>query len=82
MIEILKIALEYKEAGVALLFALLFYFDFRKKVVKMEKTVKKDSDNTEKMEKTVSGLKSVIQNGLIHAIKNLTAEIRKMNDKK
>ena len=32
MIEILKLILNYKEAGVALFFAVLFYVDMRKKI--------------------------------------------------
>ena len=36
MIEILKMIAEYKEAGVALFFAMLFYMDMRKKVNKMD----------------------------------------------
>ena len=36
MLEILKIIAEYKEAGVALFFAMLFYMDMRKKINKMD----------------------------------------------
>lgn len=41
MIEILKIALQYKEAGVALFFAILFYMDMRKKINSMNGAVTK-----------------------------------------
>ena len=36
MIEILKMLAEYKEAGVALFFAVLFYMDMRKKVISLD----------------------------------------------
>ena len=36
MIEIFKMIAEYKEAGVALFFAMLFYVDMRKKINKMD----------------------------------------------
>ena len=72
MIEIFKMVLQYKEAGVALLFAILFYMDFRKKIASLDKTItndlfhiiEKDSENT----KDVKG-----------AIENLTVEIKRMN---
>ena len=47
----------------------------------MEKTVRKDSENTEKVENTISGLKNAIENHLVHSIKRLTAEILKLNKK-
>ena len=40
--EIFKILLNYKEAGVALFFALLFYIDMRKKVDKLDGHVRND----------------------------------------
>lgn len=39
MTEIFKVMLQYKEAGVALFFAILFYFDFRKKIMSLDKTI-------------------------------------------
>ena len=36
MIEILKLVLDNKEAGIALFFAVLFYMDMRKKVVNLD----------------------------------------------
>jgi len=44
----------------------------------VEKTVRKDSENTEKVEKTVGELKNVISNHLVHSINDLTKEIKKM----
>ena len=78
MIEILKMCLNY---GVALFFAVLFYMDFRKKIDRMEKTVDKDSANTAEVNKTMKGLKNVIENHLVHSIDKLTTEVRKLNDK-
>lgn len=40
--EIFKVMLNYKEAGVALFFALLFYMDMRKKVDKLDGHVRND----------------------------------------
>ena len=39
--EVLKMIAEYKEAGVALFFAILFYVDLRKKVNSQTKAVTK-----------------------------------------
>lgn len=36
MLEIIKIIADNKEAGVALIFALLFYLDMRKKINKLD----------------------------------------------
>jgi len=36
MIEILKLVLDNKEAGIALFFAVLFYMDMRKKVISLD----------------------------------------------
>ena len=48
----------------------------------VERTVMKDSDNTEKVEKTMSDLKDTINNHLVHSINNLTEEVSKLNEKK
>ena len=81
LIKILEIALQYKEAGVALFFAILFYFDMRKEVKKMKEIVETDSDNTVKVNETMSKLEKTIENHLAHSIDNLTTEVRKLNDK-
>jgi len=44
----------------------------------MEKTVRKDSDNTVIVAKSVNSLKTTIENHLIHAIDGLTKEIKEM----
>jgi len=44
----------------------------------VEKTVRKDSENTEKVEKTMSRLEKTIENHLVHSIDELTSEIRGM----
>jgi len=44
----------------------------------VEKTVRKDSENTEKVEKTMSRLEKTIENHLVHSIDKLTSEIRGM----
>ena len=72
MIEILKLTLNW---GFPAFFCILFYWDFRKKIISLDKTItndlvhiiKKDSENTEKVEK---------------AIDKLTDEISRLNDKK
>ena len=48
----------------------------------MEKTVRKDSENTEKVEKTMNGLKNVIVNHLVSSIDKLTTEVARLNGKK
>lgn len=75
MLEILKMIANYKEAGVALFFAMLFYLDFRKKVISLDKTIsnelvhtikeqgktiKKDAENTERVEKAIDRLDNTI----------------------
>lgn len=48
----------------------------------MEKTVRKDSDNTEKVVHTMGALKDVIENHLVHSINELTVEVSRLNGKK
>ena len=75
MLEILKMALNYKEAGVALFFAVLFYMDFRKKIASLDNTIsnklsdaldnntkatKDNSDNSKKVEIAVNELNTKI----------------------
>jgi hypothetical protein len=71
MLEIFKVILQYKEAGVALFFAVLFYMDFRKKITPLDNTIsnklsdaldnntkatKDSSDNSKKVEIAVNEL--------------------------
>ena len=51
-------------------------------LVNVEKAVRKDSENTEKVERTMNGLKDVITNHLVSSIDKLTTEVRKLNGKK
>ena len=44
----------------------------------VEKSVTKDSENTAKVERTMNKLEGTISNDLVHTIKDLTVEIRKM----
>lgn len=69
MIEILKMTLNY---GVALFFAVLFYMDFRKKIVSLDKTISNDLFHIirEDSKNTIA---------VKDAIKDLTVEIRRMN---
>jgi len=69
VIEILKMALNY---GVALFFAVLFYMDFRKKIVSLDKTISNDLFHIirEDSKNTIA---------VKDAIKDLTVEIRRMN---
>jgi len=68
MIEILKMSLNY---GVALFFAVLFYMDFRKKIENLNKTITNDLFHIiEQDSRNTTEVKD--------AIKELTAEIRKM----
>ena len=48
----------------------------------VEKTVMKDSENTERVEMTINRLENTIENHLVHSIDDLTIEVRKLNDKK
>jgi len=47
----------------------------------MQETVKRDSENTEKVEKVMTRLDNTINNHLVHSIEGLTKEIKKMNQK-
>jgi len=69
VIEILKMTLNY---GVALFFAVLFYMDFRKKIVSLDKTISNDLFHIirEDSKNTIA---------VKDAIKDLTVEIRRMN---
>ena len=66
MIEILKIALNYKEAGVALFFAILFYMDMRKKI--------------NGMNGSVTTLDGHITNHVITALKDIKVSIDKQTE--
>lgn len=68
---------------------------FKNELVEISKNVKQDSDNTEKVEETMNKLDHTIRNDLFHvieadskntiavkdAIKDLTIEIKRMNEK-
>jgi len=69
MIEILKLSLNY---GVALFFAVLFYMDFRKKIMSLDRTITNDLFHI--IEKDLENTIAVKD-----AIKDLTVEIKKMN---
>ncbi len=66
MIEILKLILNYKEAGVALFFAVLFYVDMRKTINKMNGSiVKMDGD---------------ISNHVVTALKDIKVSVDKQTE--
>ena len=48
----------------------------------MEKTVRKDSENTEKSTTIMSRLESTIDNHLVSSINELTTEVKKLNGRK
>ena len=79
MIEIIGKAFDI---GFAAVMCLLIFFKLLPRIDKMEKTVSKDSDNTETMTKSVDELKDVISNHLVHSVDELTQEIKRMNGKK
>ena len=66
MTEILKMILEYKEAGVALFFAMLFYMDMRKKV----------NLNTS----SVTKMDGHITNHVVTALKDIKGAIEKQTE--
>ena len=66
MIEIIKIALNYKEAGVALFFAVLFYVDMRKKINSLNGAVTKMDGH--------------ISNHVITALKDIKVSIDKQTE--
>ena len=68
--------------GFAIVMCLLIFFKMLPRLDKLDKSVIKDSENTEKVEKSIDILTDTINNHLVHTIDNLTAEIRRMNDKK
>ena len=68
--------------GFAIVMCLLLFFKMLPRLDKLDKTVTKDSDNTEKMTKSVDKLTDVISNHLVHNIDKLTTEISRMNGKK
>lgn len=86
MIEILKMTMNW---GFPAFFCILWYFDLRKKMAGLTTVITndlvhviaKDSENTAKVEKVMVEVKEV---GVLTytAINNLTAEIRRMNEKK
>ena len=85
MIEILKFILNYKEAGVALFFAVLFYFDFRKKIISLDHTISNDLfhiiyEDSKNTIATGEVMKEVRDTNIQtkEAIKDLTIEIKKM----
>ena len=79
MLEIIEKAFDI---GFAAVMCLLIFFKLLPRIDKMEKTVSKDSDNTETMTKSVDALNNVISNHLVHNMDKLTTEIQRMNDKK
>ena len=79
MEEIIIKAFNY---GFAAVMCLLMFYKLLPKIDKMDETIQKDSENTEKVGEAVNSLKDTIDNHLVHSIDKLTTEVSRLNEKK
>ena len=79
MEEIIIKAFNY---GFAAVMCLLMFYKLLPKIDKMDETIQKDSENTEKVGEAVNSLKDIIDNHLVHSIDKLTTEVSRLNGRK